>query len=272
MQSSILFRFVVLSLFFSSFAWAKEESAKLAELDQNGEPVSNLIVSVLTATSKKLLLKETFGSPCPPGAMCILGFWERTREFRITRKSRDFCGSIHYRAEWSEKKLSAKMELVDHDKRRCMDLRTYRWDVTVSEADGKRRYFGGTPGIDPQKPKDCAEVTRDKMCTMQFMPATCSVSSINGNPLSQPVSATGGNPCQAEAALRGAACEKGLDWEAIREDEVVCSISVQACPMFMCVDPGPSCKLVPNNEVDQNGCATSCGDIVCTGGPDVAGD
>ncbi len=75
MRNSIFVRVIVISLFFSSFAWAKSqsESAKLAELDKNGEPVANLIASVLTASGNSLKLYERYGSPCPPGAMCNWG-------------------------------------------------------------------------------------------------------------------------------------------------------------------------------------------------------
>lgn len=275
MRNSIFVRVIVISLFFSSFAWAKSqsESAKLAELDKNGEPVANLIASVLTASGNSLKLYERYGSPCPPGAMCILGFWERTREFRITRKSRDFCGSLHYRATWSDKKQSATLELVDHKNRVCMDLRKYRWDISLAEVDGTTRYFGGTPGTDPKPPVDCSEIARDKMCTMVFMPATCSASSVNGRKLAEPITAAGGNPCMAQSAIRVAACQKGLDWENLNDDEITCSVQgVTPCPMFMCAAPPAGCQLIPNNQVNENGCPVSCGDIVCSGGPDVAGN
>jgi len=63
--------------FFSAAAWAKRvptkvESAMLVEMDENGQPVSNLIQSSLLASPRKITLNETFGTKCPPGAVCIL--------------------------------------------------------------------------------------------------------------------------------------------------------------------------------------------------------
>lgn len=259
---------------FSSNAWAKAPGepafrAELEELDKDGQPLPpNLLKQSLTMNKRgekvaSFAFTEIFGAKCPPGALCILGYWEVTREFYPVRKSITNCGSTRYQAIELSSKMRpmrpAMIEVVDHSTRMCDDLRRYGWDVKLVDQKNVR-LFGGNPKP-VGKPNDCG--SRNTICTMQFQPSTCVASTWDGEKLREPLKAEGGNPCMAEAALRTAACERGLDPDAGRDEEIICSI--QICPAILCAAPPPGCRYEPPQQLNEWGCAVSCGTLKCDG-------
>lgn len=251
--------------------------AVLEMLDAEGTPMPPSLTKFTLVMNKQgekvvsFTLTETYGSPCPPGAMCILGFREITREFKVTHETLDRCASTVYSAQYMDKKKGrmsraiSRLAVRDHSRRICMDLRPYGWDVALTEASKLRRTFGGNPEA-IQQTADCASITQNTICTMEFAPATCSAFTLNHEPLKPSISAEGGNPCAAMANVRAAACERGLDWQALRDEEIHCGFKM--CPVFMCAAPPVGCSYVPDNKVDERGCPASCGALVCQGGPD----
>lgn len=244
MRTFLLFAVILLS--FTKSAWGSAVAAEMTD-ENNSQP---LVRYTLTLEKRQLIFRETYGSPCPPGAMCILGFWERVRNFRIVAQYRDRCGSTHYQGITK----GSRMELVDHRERTCKDARRWAWVATLSEVRQKPRTFVGNPKA------DCSEVTKDTLCTMQFMPALCSFDG---------VSAEGSNPCHATAKLRQSLCEAGKDWE-VDENQVICAIEdSMPCPLPMCAAPPPGCRYVPDPDLAPGECPMGCGNLECEGGPDI---
>lgn len=272
-RGSAVFFFLVCFLLSARTAHSAE-SAEMTALDSAGSPLPpNLMSFSLTLDKRTLTFTETFGSKCPPGAYCILGVGQTIREFRIIRRGLDRCGSTRYVAEWRDKKARARMELADHRNRMCKDLRRYDWEMNLRESDAKPRYFGGFPKAPAN---DCSKIGSDVACIMLYAPSTCSVSSIDGKPLREPISATGGNSCMAANSLKKAICEAGHRWQDVDDSEVSCELDQNvaiACPAIMCAAPPSGCHYQPdpNPTRDENGCALSCGVLACgSGGPDIA--
>lgn len=60
------------------------------------------------------------------------------------------------------------------------------------------------------------------MCLQVHAPARCVALSVGGRPTRKPLLAKGSNACIAVDRLRKKACDRGLPWRDLAEDEVYC--------------------------------------------------
>lgn len=277
MKSYLLFIAVVIGCLSIEAAYGKGLTprpvmeAELQEMDGDGRPIQSLMHFLLTLNkagerSHSFTLVETFGSKCPPGAYCILPYFETRREFRIFRSLDAGCGSRRLFAKNFENGRISLITVLDHTRRLCDDYQPYSWVVSLRDYQKKTRSFvGNAKPIDaPGDPKRCAEIAEKAICTMQYAPSSCRATTLNGDPLDKPIAARGGNPCLGAVNVKTAACEKGLEWWKLRDEEIECFFTSEVpCPMFMCAAPPEGCRYVPEPKLDPRGCATSCGTLVC---------
>lgn len=62
------------------------------------------------------------------------------------------------------------------------------------------------------------------ICNMMYAPSWCVTLSVGGEVLKKPLLAKGSNGCVAVHALRKKACDKGLQWRNLSEEEVHCVV------------------------------------------------
>ena len=161
---------------------------------------------------------------------------------------RDLCGGIRYRGA----KDGVVLSLTDSRNQFCRKHLAWRWNATLDEKKSARRYFSGDPKSATKQ--DCGKLGF-QACIELFMPAVCSAKN---------VSAPGSNACFAEIALKAELCEQGYDMSQLSEDEIICTAkSPLVCPVFDCVAPPAGCHYGAPFPVDENGCSTSCGTLVC---------
>lgn len=227
MKKGFLLTFCLLSLNASARPIVKESPALRSDLrlvTKDGNPIYTFVYenNVLTQNQIKdkvssFLYERRTGQPCPPGVYCIQGENYYSIQFENVKVGQDRCGSLKYSAVSLDRKVS--LQVVDHRTRRCDDYKQDRWEITISEK-GMRRYFRGNPESIAQT--DCERYVRNTICTMQYMPVSCSVQSVNWEPITPGVSAMGSNSCFAEAELKKKVCERSYNADKLQEGEIVC--------------------------------------------------
>jgi len=243
--------------------------AELVELDNEGQPVPSLTSYQLTLNKLRdrlmsFTLLQITGSKCPPGALCILPYFEIKREFRIIKQADVGCGSRKIFAINVDREYPSRLTVLDHTTRLCDDFHPYTWVVTVQEGKHRRKNLGGNPSPTDQDEANCAEIGQNTICTMEYAPTTCTAYTLHGERLNEAIGAHGGNPCLASMNVKIAACEKGLEWWRLRDDEIFCPIAIEPpCPLFSCAAPPPGCRYVPDGALNDHGCPVSCGTVVC---------
>lgn len=227
MNKVFILTFCLFSLYASGRTLVKESPVLRADLrlvTKDGNPIYTFVYegNVLTQNQIKdkvssFLYERRTGQPCPPGVYCIQGENYSAIKFENVKVSQDRCGSLEYTALSPDRKT--KLQVTDHRTRRCDDYKQDRWEVTISEK-GLRRYFRGNPESVAQT--DCERYVRNTICTMQYMPVSCSVQSVGWDPITPAVTAVGSNSCFAEAELKKKVCERSYNADKLQEGEVVC--------------------------------------------------
>lgn len=192
----------------------------------------------------------------------------RRKVFPVLHSSSDRCGVTSHlavagdrlgdedRFPWEAAIWSIRLE--DHSRQRCARRpNAPAWRAFFRDTTERVRVRYGEP--EPPK-QDCSEVYVGVGCAEVYAPAECTLVSLGGRPLPEPIRAEGSNACHAQLDLRFAACQAGLDWRAIADGDVLCSVT--PCPIPSCVAPPPHCHYEweppPPNE-----CPTGCGKLVC---------
>lgn len=72
--------------------------------------------------------------------------------------------------------------------------------------------------------KSSCEDFRPSLCIQMYAPVWCVSLSVGGEVVKKPLYAKGSNACVAMDQLRKKACDKGLSWKDLAEDEVHCVV------------------------------------------------
>ena len=78
------------------------------------------------------------------------------------------------------------------------------------------------PGCQPSHAKSLCQDFESALCIQIYAPVWCVSLSVGGEVVKKPLYAKGSNACVATHRLRKKACDKGLSWKDLADDEVHC--------------------------------------------------
>lgn len=238
-------------------------NAPLVQLDQDGKIISAPTIYDLTLykIGEHPISFQLDQKPnCAEGDICPQ--FIVTTSYRILNTEETDCGSVRYYAVTADK--TQIMTVLDHTRRACNDSQPYQWAVQLQNSSGGEKMLYGNPEpIDDET--DCQSYVQNTLCDMIYMPATCQVSSIDGQPVQPTISENGVNACFAAANVKASVCERGFDPELLQEDEIVCTPAApKSCPVPECAAPPANCRYVANSAPkDASGCPVGCGALLC---------
>lgn len=182
--------------------------------------------------------------------------------YRVTQVSDAGCGSQRiFATEVTQANQPIVLTLLDHTTRVCDDVVVAKWEVSLAQKKKPVRLFVGDPKSLKSAP-DCSKINDNMACPMLYAPITCGVNSWKGKPLTPPISVSGGNNCLTQLGIRTALCERGLDYENLENEKVMCEY--RPCPMPMCAAPPEGCHTVAIPDRNAQGClAFPCGTLEC---------